>query len=375
LVAGLASLASCEAQSRPAASRPTAASPAAASRPTVANPQALNDGPYLFHHNDGITAKWVSHGKVQQKQFPKGKPVELPQFAALLGKSLTVRQHKPEAAVWPRPEKLLAISDVEGEYDHMLRFLQANGVVDKSGGWAFGKGHLVCVGDMVDRGQQVTETLWLMYRLSAEARAAGGHLHYVLGNHEAMVMGGDIRYTAQKYKDTAKLFGLPCEGLLGADTELGRWLRSRNALVRVGDLLFVHAGVSASVASQKVDLQELNARIRTVLGIPPTQIKDRSVLLLAWGAAGPLWYRGYFKEHSLMFGPVPTVAALDGILRNLGASSIVVGHTQVPRVTKMFGRRVLAIDTPWTNVDTVQGILVTGDKIQVVDVRGKRTKL
>ena len=164
--------------------------------------------------------------------------------------------------------------------------------------------------------------------------------------------------------------------LLGADTELGRWLRTRNALVRVGDLLFVHAGVSATVASQKVDFEKLNRGIRSVLGVPPTQIKDQGLAILAWGAAGPLWYRGYFKEHALLFGPPPTVQALDAVLRNLGARSIVIGHTQVARVTAMFGkRRVLAIDTPWTHVETVQGILVTGDKIQVVDVRGKRTGL
>ncbi len=362
-VALVVALASCEAQSQPT-SQPTT------SRATLA------DGPHIFHHEDGITAKWVSGGKVHQQQFPKNKPVKLPQFAAFLGESLTLRQHEPEPAVWPQPEKLLAISDVEGEYDYMLRFLQANGVVDKAGRWAFGKGHLVCVGDMIDRGQQVTETLWCLYRLSAEAGAAGGHLHYVLGNHEAMFMAGDVRYAAPKYKEVAGLLGLPCEGLLGADTELGRWLRTRNALVRVGDLLFVHAGVSAAVASQKVDYEKLNRGIRSVLGVPPTQIKDQRLAILAWGATGPLWYRGYFKEHALLFGPPPSVQALDGILRNLGARSIVIGHTQVARVTEMFGRRrVLAIDTPWTNVETVQGILVTGDKIQVVDVRGKRTGL
>ena len=81
-------------------------------------------------------------------------------------------------------------------------------------------------------------------------------------------------------------------------------------------------------------------------------------------------------SRPLLFGPPPSVQALDGILKNLGARSIVIGHTQVARVTEMFGRRrVLAIDTPWTNVENVQGILVTGDKIQVVDVQGRRTRL
>jgi hypothetical protein len=191
-----------------------------------------------------------------------------------------------------------------------------------------------------------------------------------------MVMGGDVRYMAPKYKAVAKLFGIPPEGLLGADTELGRWVRTRNALVRVGDLLFVHAGVSAPVASSKVDLAELNGTIRSVLGVPPTKIKDARNLALSWGYLGPLWYRGYFREFAVSFGPPPTVAELDQILENLGARTIVVGHTKVKRVTAMFGkRRVLAIDIPWTNVDNVRGILVTGDRIEVIDVRGRRSPL
>lgn len=346
----------------------------------VSRPQtqpALQDGPYLFHQKDGaITARWIVGGKVQEKQFAAGEPIQLPQFKGLLGKSLTITKHEPDKPVVAQPERLLAISDVEGEYDHMVRFLEANGVIDKAGRWAFGKGHLVCVGDMVDRGQKVTETLWLLYRLTAEARSAGGQVHYVLGNHEAMVMGGDVRYMAPKYKTVAKLLGIPPEGLLGADTELGRWLRTRNALVRVGDLLFVHAGVSSPVASSKVDLENLNGEIRSVLGIPPTKIKDARRLALTWGHLGPLWYRGYFKEFAVSFGPTPTPAALDRILENLGARTIVVGHTQVERVTTMFGRRrVLAIDIPWTNVDNVRGILVTGDQIVAIDVRGKQSPL
>lgn len=340
---------------------------------------ALADGPYLFHEKDGsVTAKWVAGGEVKHEHFAAGKPIELARFAPLVGESLKLpKMHQPDKAIWPAPEKLLAISDVEGEYTHMLRFLRTNGVVDEKGKWSFGKGHLVCVGDMVDRGTQVTETLWLLYRLTGEAKAAGGRVHYVLGNHEAMMMGGDVRYTAPKYKAVAKLFGIPCEGLVGADTEIGRFLRSRNAVVRVGKLLFVHGGISAPVAAaRKVDIERLNELMRSVLGVPPTKIDNQMLLSLVWGRAGPFWYRGYFREFTLDFGPPPSVSTLDEILANLGAKTIVIGHTKVKKVTPMFGkRRVLPIDIPWTNVDKVRGILVRGERIDVVDVRGKRTEL
>jgi len=347
-------------------------------KPTIQTPvlPVLEDGPHLFHRKDGsVTAKWVHAGKIVEKRFAAGKPIELPEFEALLGKSLKLAKHTPPASTWPMPKKLFIISDVEGEYDAMFRFLKANRVVDKNGKWAFGKGHFVCVGDMVDRGQKVTETLWMLYRLSRESLAAGGRLHYVLGNHEVMIMAGDVRYMAPKYKRVAALFGIPPRGIVGADTEIGRWMRAQNSLTRVGDYLFVHAGVSPPLAPGKVDLAGLNVAIRSVLGTPPLEIQDKTLQAIAWGTQGPLWYRGYFKEWSLSFGPTPTSDQMDAILKNLGAKTIVIGHTKVAQVTAIYDkRRVLAIDVPWTDAKKVRGLLVQGDRIDVVDVNGKRTE-
>ena len=36
----------------------------------------------------------------------------------------------------------------------------ADHIVDDGGNWAFGQGHLVVVGDVFDRGDEVTEILW-----------------------------------------------------------------------------------------------------------------------------------------------------------------------------------------------------------------------
>ncbi len=45
-------------------------------------------------------------------------------------------------------------------------------------------------GDMFDRGDQVTECLWLVYALEETAKAAGGYVHFILGNHELMNLQG-----------------------------------------------------------------------------------------------------------------------------------------------------------------------------------------
>ena len=336
----------------------------------------LHDGPYVFHEDDGsTTVKWVTAGRAETKRFAAGAAIKLPQFEHLLGKAWKPTPPEVPPAIWKQPAKLLVVSDVEGNHDALLRFLRANGVVDRKGHWSFGDGHLVGLGDMVDRGTQVTETLWLFHRLTREATAAGGHVHFILGNHEAMVLGNDLRYVHKKYGGVTKVLGRSLPALLGADTELGRWLRTCNAVERIGPYLFVHAGIAPEVAGDALDIQALNERVRSVLGVPKAEIEDKLAKAAVWGLRGPLWYRGYFEAHARLYGPTTSEAQLDAILAAAKAKSIVVGHTVVPQITPMFGGRVLAVDLKWTKSDAMRALLITGDKLEMADIRGRLTTL
>jgi len=72
------------------------------------------------------------------------------------------------------PETMFVISDIEGNFAGLKMILQSAGVIDKALHWSFGKGHFVFNGDLFDRGGQVTECLWFIYKLESEAEAAGG---------------------------------------------------------------------------------------------------------------------------------------------------------------------------------------------------------
>lgn len=50
------------------------------------------------------------------------------------------------------------------------------------------------MGDILDRGDHELRTLLFLERLAGEARAAGGALHLLNGNHETMNAMGDLRY-------------------------------------------------------------------------------------------------------------------------------------------------------------------------------------
>ncbi|MDH4157758.1 MAG: metallophosphoesterase, partial [candidate division Zixibacteria bacterium] len=102
-------------------------------------------------------------------------------------------------SVFDNIPRILAVSDIHGEYEYFVDILQKGGVIDSGLDWIWSSGHLVILGDVFGRGDRVTESLWLIYRLERQARRHGGRLHFVLGNHELMVLRGDNRYVHEKY--------------------------------------------------------------------------------------------------------------------------------------------------------------------------------
>ena len=116
---------------------------------------------------------------------------------------------------------MLILSDIEGNFGAFRKLLQANHVIDDNFNWTFEKNHLVLIGDFVDRGTMVTEVLWLIYSLEEKAKAAGGYVHYILGNHEIMNMSNDLRYVQDRYIRNAALMSRSYMQLFGPDAEIG----------------------------------------------------------------------------------------------------------------------------------------------------------
>jgi hypothetical protein len=122
--------------------------------------------------------------------------------------------------------RIFAVSDIHGEYEALVGLLANAGVIDEEQHWNWGDGHLVVLGDIFDRGDRVTECLWLIHALELEAEEAGGRVHYTLGNHEVMVLQGDLRYVNAKYLEgIVQETGIDYQDLFGPAMEFGRWLR------------------------------------------------------------------------------------------------------------------------------------------------------
>jgi hypothetical protein len=283
------------------------------------------------------------------------------------------------ATQYPPADKIFAVSDIEGNFNTLINLLQQHAVINDDLNWSFGTGHFVLVGDVFDRGNHVTEMLWLIYRLEAQAQQAGGQVHFVIGNHDAMNLRGDLRYVEPKYFDFAKLSseqqGVDYAMLFGVNSELGRWLRTKNVIEKIGDKLFVHAGISPDISDAGYTLEAINEHARSSMNTPKSAFTGSDSLL--WGTMGPFWYRGYFDVNRESWGPKASQADVESILNHYDATQIIVGHTHVAKPVLLYGGKVCAIDVkqPADHLTTVPpwpayGILIQGSRVFIADENG-----
>ncbi|MXX78901.1 MAG: hypothetical protein F4Z33_08095 [Gemmatimonadales bacterium] len=252
-------------------------------------------------------------------------------------------------------DSVFVFGDVHGEFDRVVSLLGQAGLIDAELRWTGGDAVVAFLGDLFDRGNDVTRLLWFVYGLEREAMAAGGRVVALLGNHEAMVLTGDLRYVAPKEQTIGELHGMPYEALFDPETSiLGSWIAAKPALVRLDDLLFAHGGVSPAYVDSS--LEEYQDTLRTFIAEPLfTRWRDEAFLReyvretrldtarlyrrydFFFGPESVLWYRDLVLTDTLG-------RHLDAVLERFGARIHVVGHTPVPTIRESYGGKLIAAD-------------------------------
>ncbi|MEE4116664.1 MAG: ankyrin repeat domain-containing protein [Marinilabiliaceae bacterium] len=275
-------------------------------------------------------------------------------------------------SIYKEQNKVFAIGDIHGEYERMLEILRAGKVIDKRKNWIWGTNHLVFMGDIFDRGDGVTEALWFIYNLEQQAEKAGGRVHYLMGNHEAMILKNDIRYLSNKYYGLMTNLDRTYVEIFDEESILGRWLRTKNVVERIGNTLFVHAGISPSLFEDSLSIEEINSRFRHFLNTNPEDYTDNDRKIIS--STGPVWYRGYLKRS----GKIPEIQQheLNTILDFYDAGQVVVGHTEVELIEPLKENKVFPINIPLADKSIIgQALLIESDRIYRVDAKKNKTLL
>lgn len=337
------------------------------------------DGPYLLYPEEGgfrsISVDTVGCLNDQTfKAVPKGFSFDV--YSDKGERLFPVTLHKMKRPEWKsrQAEKMLILSDPHANWECFSSILKEWKVVDQDYRWSFGKNQLVVIGDVFDRGKDVLPIYWLLYKLEKEAADAGGQLVFLLGNHEGMVLAGDLRYTKDKYLQLADTLNIPYQELWNKQTELGRWLATRNTMQLIGNNLFVHAGLSLQFLDKNKSIPEVNKIMSEGLFLTKQERKDASEdIAFMYATYGPIWYRGMVHSADRYHPLYPE--DLPKIFDKYKAKRLFVGHTIFDDITTFYKYRVVAV-----NVDNKKnmekkrgrGVLVENNQMYVIFDSGKK---
>lgn len=341
------------------------------------NPATVTDGPYISWQGDSLLAvSYICFGEHHEQTVAIDSVADIPEccFPTLPG-GLTVSREPivHNQYRFENVSRIMAISDIHGEYEAMIDFLQTTNVIDSNLNWQWDVGHLVIVGDVFDRGDMVLRSLWFLYRLQQQALKAGGAVHYLRGNHELMVLRGYEHYLHPKYTQvTVPQIGTPHYDLIGPNTILGQWLRDRPTMIVIDSILFVHGGASLDLTRTNLTLPEINAAARAYLDLPQDSVKADSLASFLYGKMGPFWYRGLLIEYNY---PQITKPELDSVLAYFEARAIVVGHSEMDSLTSMFDAHLFGVDVPVDELGGLQGWLLQDQIFYRVTTKGVLQRL
>ena len=317
------------------------------------------DGPFVY----GNKAFYVNRdSQLIEKKVASSRLIkvetdskEFPGFSVQLRDSYPTEEFTHEM-----PKKLIAISDIEGNLTGFYSFLLANKVIDSEGNWIFGKGALVLNGDFFDRGNQVTPLLWFIYHLENQALKVGGKVHFILGNHEVMNLNGDASHNDFKYIAVAKKISNETNWdkailhLYGENSELGKWLRSKNIIEKIGSHIFVHGGLNKFHLQQKITLEEMNTIARKHFGkeIPLEKPNDQRIASIISPINGPYWDRrlnlDWKVKWTYLFNGIDAEETpqsdLNNILKFYNSEKIIIGHSMVDDIAAGYNNKVIKID-------------------------------
>lgn len=217
------------------------------------------------------------------------------------------------------PPALWVMGDVHGALPKLRALLLRAGLLDGEDRWTGGRAHLVFLGDYMDRGPDGAGVVHLMRRLESQARAAGGQVSALLGNHEVMVLAA-LRFARRDPHDRHGLReywlanggrSRDAEGLSAADRH---WLLARPALARAGDWLLLHAD-SPMYLHLGGSVEAVNAQVRRLLHSDRPEVWSRFATVFA---------------DRLAFAEEGGEELARELLRVFGGERLVHGHTPVP---------------------------------------------
>jgi hypothetical protein len=304
-------------------------------------------------------------------------------------------QHRAECSVIqsvrPATDRIIAIGDIHGDFDALVKSLLKSGVVNNRGDWTGGSTVVVQLGDVLDRGGRSSgvdstngleevQVLYYLYQLNRKAKDAGGAVISLIGNHELMNMLGDFRYASSSH--IGGLGGVEArKNLLRPGGRLARKIACNSlGIVKIGDWVFVHGGLLpehiqslVDDPTQKTDIakqtfDKINQLVRGVLqgSVSLNSISPEEEDIL-FGRDGIFWTRKYSKGIPSSNNCELAYQTMSMLQMNQQTGGIVIGHTPQPNINSQCKNRVWRVDT---GMSEAFGGRYSTERIEVLEILG-----
>ncbi|XP_031736820.1 shewanella-like protein phosphatase 1 isoform X2 [Cucumis sativus] len=329
----------------------------------------------------------------------------------------------PPTFVSAPARRIVAVGDLHGDLKQTRLALEMAGVLgsDTHNLWTGGQTVLVQLGDILDRGEDEIAILSLLRSLDVQARAQGGAVFQVNGNHETMNVEGDFRYVdsgafdeclnfleymedyrdhfeeaflnwiqvSERWKDQrksqnfwgpmnlVKQKGVVARSILfRPGGRLARELARHAVVLKVNDWVFCHGGLLPHHVSYGIE--RMNREVSQWMKGLGESGNSSFPFLATRGYDSVVWNRLYSRDFGDLedFESEQINSILKDTLEAVGAKAMVVGHTpQMAGVNCKYNCSIWRVD-----VGMSSGVLhsrpevleIRDDKVRVI--RSKRDR-
>jgi hypothetical protein len=248
---------------------------------------------------------------------------------------------------YPHSKRVIVIGDVHGDVKRFKNILIDAKVINKNVEWIANPPNTIVVqlGDQVDslnRDQSIndwemlndTEMIHFTNFLNNIAITKGGKLISLIGNHELMNVIGNYSYVSPKSLENVQTR----QNLYKPGGSLSPILGKRPIIVKIGELLFCHAGLKKShvdiLNKYNKNVSYLNVVWRDFMMTQKVNIDDKQIFDdIILGYEGILWNR-----------ELDTPEQTAEVFKQLGCVFMFIGHNTVDRI-KLLNNLIWYVDT------------------------------
>lgn len=241
---------------------------------------------------------------------------------------------------------IYVIGDLHADWNMTLNLFINLELCDNNKKWIAGNKIVVQVGDQVDgkgRGGNPDangeiEILDFFENMHEQAKAYGGGVYSILGNHEFMNVDNNLSYVSEKDKNIHNRHSLFSTG----STIANKWANTRNVIMRINDIIFVHAGLVPENTNRKNFISKINETARKYLRSEKDRSDEDVEKYLFDYETAPVWNRE--------LGGNVSCSRVNKTLENIKKNSskkvnhIIVGHSVQNTINSVCDNKIFRVD-------------------------------